>query len=84
MGLIIIQSGRIKYNNEAAEKILEYSHLEIISWDLTDIRNLIFEDDLASVLKDSKVSLTQSENGSNPLRKIQLSFRIITKSGEVK
>jgi PAS domain S-box-containing protein len=82
MGLILIQGEQVKYSNEAAKKILEYSHEEIISWNLTDIQNLIFEDDLAFVKKDSKMFFTQSEKeykGSN-----HLSFRIISKSGKVK
>jgi len=78
MGIEIIQDGKIKYVNEAASKILEFSVQEMKAWEYEDLFKFVYPEDLPIIYEQQK----KRQEGKEP--QIQYSVRSITKSGKIK
>ncbi len=78
MGIEIVQDGKIKYVNEAACKILEFSVQEMKAWEYEDLFKFVYPEDLPIIYELQK----KRQEGKEP--QIQYSVRAITKSGKIK
>lgn len=79
MGMHIIQGGRIKYVNQATSLITGYSTEEMMKWAPDGYRVLLHQDDLPYVMEQSRKKQT-----GDPKIVAQYTWRMITKSGEIK
>jgi PAS domain S-box-containing protein len=79
MGIIIIQDGLIKYANQAMGQITGYTAEETRSWRPWEIMETIHPDDRAFVTEQ-----VRKKEGGEPDQKTHYTYRIITKSGEIK
>ncbi|MFW9896514.1 MAG: PAS domain S-box protein, partial [Candidatus Thorarchaeota archaeon] len=79
MGIIIIQDGKIKYINKVLAQMAEYPIEELIEFPEKLIIKMIHPDDVGYLRKrlQSNIDGTMSQFSQN-------SFRIITKSGEIR
>ncbi len=78
MGIEIIQDGKIKYVNDAASKILEYSIQEMKAWEYEDLFKFVYPEDLPIIYEQQK------KRQEEKLPHIRYSIRAITKSGKIK
>jgi PAS domain S-box-containing protein len=79
MGVIIIQDGLVKYVNQAASEITEYSIGEALDWKPNEFGKLFHPDDLEFVMEQAQ----KKQEGAKDVV-THYSYRLITKSGEVK
>lgn len=80
MGITLLQDNRIKYANQAAADINEYSVEEIINWEPTEFHKSIHPDDLPFVIEQGQ----KKQMGDDKGIVLHYPYRIITKSGKVK
>ena len=80
LGITIIQDGRIKYINEAALSINEYTREEVMSWTEYELFKTIHPDDVPPLLQ----KLKEYETGKAKAITRHFIFRVISKSGKVK
>jgi len=78
LGIIIIQDGLVKYVNQAACEITEYSHEEALNWVPGGFSKLFHPDDLEFVMKQAQ----KKQKGEKDVV-THYSYRIVTKSGKV-
>jgi len=79
LGIVILQDGLVKYVNNAASEITEYSIEEALDWKPNGFSKLFHPDDLEFVIKQAQKKQTGDKDST-----IHYSYRIITKSGNVK
>ena len=79
IGILIIQDGVFKYVNESMSRITEYNVKELIDLTPTELFTFIHPDDI----DDAKANLKKLLEGINEIPPYR-SYRIITKSGELK
>jgi PAS domain S-box-containing protein len=81
MGIVILQDDKIKYVNQAVADITGNSVEEMMSWDPKDlyIKN-IYREDLPLVIEQAGKKQRGETEGVIP----HLSYRILSKSGEIK
>ncbi|MFC1895730.1 PAS domain S-box protein, partial [Thermodesulfobacteriota bacterium] len=79
LGIIIIQDGLVKYVNRAAAEVTEYSIEEALGWKPNEFGKLFHPDDLGFVMEQAQ----KKQDGSQDVV-THYSYRMITKSGEVK
>ena len=80
MGVIIIQDEKLKYVNEAAAKIFEYSSEEVMNWSKNYmVEKCIHPEDLP-ILREKRQLRRRGEFNLKPY----ISYRVITKSGKRK
>ncbi|MFX1480384.1 MAG: PAS domain S-box protein, partial [Promethearchaeota archaeon] len=79
MGIGILQDNNLKYINEGASKINEYSIQEMENWTINDITGIIHPEDLLFAIEQAKKKQLGEKNVV-----INYEYRIITKSGGVK
>jgi len=79
MGIIIIQDGLLKYFNEQARKLNEYSLEDIQNWEPYEFAKLIHPDDKEFVMEQAR---KKQEGEKNVIQ--QYKYRLITKTGEVR
>jgi len=79
MGVIIIQDGLVKYVNQATSEITEYSIGEALDWKPNEFGKLFHPDDLEFVMEQAQ----KKQEGAKDVV-THYSYRLITKSGEVK
>ncbi|MFW9867512.1 MAG: PAS domain S-box protein [Candidatus Thorarchaeota archaeon] len=79
MGIGILQDNNLKYINEGASKINEYSIQEMQNWTINDITGIIHPEDLLFAIEQAKKKQLGEKNVV-----INYEYRIITKSGGVK
>jgi len=80
MGIIITQDGLTCYQNTAATKITGFSPEDRAQWGKDDNLSMIYPADRERIIKQFK--LDQNDPDKNSMKNI--SYRIVTKSGEVK
>ena len=80
MGITLLQDNRIKYANQAASDINEYSVEEIINWEPNEFHKSIHPDDLPFVKEQGKKKQIGDDKGIV----LHYPYRIVTKSGKVK
>jgi len=78
MGIEIVQDGKIKYVNDAASKILEYSIQEMKAWEGEDLFKFVYPEDLPIINEQQK------KRQEKILPHIRYSIRSIAKSGIIK
>jgi len=79
MGILIIQDGIVKYANESASEINEYSIQEMMNWSPSDLINLIHPDERDVAYERLKnISLGNKEIQPNYL------YKMVTKSKKLK
>ncbi|MFW9828235.1 MAG: PAS domain S-box protein [Candidatus Thorarchaeota archaeon] len=79
IGIGILQDNILKYINEGASKINEYSIEEMQNWSITNIAGIIYPEDLSFAMEQArKKQLGKKEVVNN------YEYRIIAKSGKVK
>lgn len=78
MGICVIQDNQVKYLNNTLAKILGYTTKEILSWDLADIREILYPDDRPIVIKE----LMKKPNGKKDVLE-NYQYRIIKKNGMI-
>jgi len=78
VGIGIIQNGKYVYVNEALSDISGYTTSELMNWSLKEQMNNIHPDDQGTVLKRLNKAIMNMEE------QFSLSYRIFTKSGELK
>ncbi len=79
LGVIIVQGGFVKYVNQAASDLTEYSIKEALNWGINGFGRLFHPDDLAFVMEQ----VQKKQEGVEDVV-THYSYRIITKSGKVK
>ena len=79
LGIIIIQDGLVKYVNEAASEITEYSIEEALDWGPNEFGKLFHSDDLKFVMEQAQ----KKQKGAKDVV-THYSYRIITKSKKVR
>ncbi|MEN6422500.1 MAG: PAS domain S-box protein [Smithella sp.] len=79
MGMFIIQEGCIKYANYATSKIIGYSIEEMLNWEKDEYSVVLHPDDLPTVMEQVRRKQT-----GYPDIVVNYSWKIITKSGEIK
>ncbi|MFX1574955.1 MAG: PAS domain S-box protein [Promethearchaeota archaeon] len=79
IGIGILQANTIKYINEGASKINEYSIQEMQNWSITNIAGMIHPEDLSFAMEQARKKQIGEEEVVN-----NYEYRIITKSGKVK
>jgi len=80
MGVIILQDEKLKYVNEAAAKIFEYSSEEVMNWSKNYmVEKCIHPEDLP-ILREKRELRRRGEFNLKPY----ISYRVITKSGKIK
>lgn len=80
MAITIIQDNRIIYANQAYSEMIGYPPEEIMNWTLVDAAKLIHPDDYDFVVKQALKKTAGISNGIVP----RYSYRVVTKSGEVR
>jgi PAS domain S-box-containing protein len=78
LGIIIIQDGLVKFVNQAACVITEYSHEEVFNWVPGSFSKLFHPDELEFVMKQAQ----KKQKGEKDVV-THYSYRIVTKSGKV-
>jgi len=79
-GITIIHKGQVLYVNDTAVAISEYSREEILSWELEEFAKTIHPDDLTRILEADRDQRISERDDST----IQLNYRTVAKSGQVK
>ena len=79
MGVIIIQDGLVKYANEVACEITEYSIEEVLEWKPNEFGKLFHPQDLKFVMEQAQKKQEGAEDVVT-----HYSYRMLTKSGEVR
>ncbi|MHA1468493.1 MAG: sensor histidine kinase, partial [Promethearchaeota archaeon] len=80
MGVIILQDEKLKYVNEAAAKIFEYSSEEVMNWSKNHmVEKSIHPEDLL-ILREKRELRRRGEFNLKPY----ISYRVITKSGKIR
>jgi PAS domain S-box-containing protein len=79
LGIVIIQDGLVKYVNEAASGIAEYSIEEVLDWKPNEFGKLFYPDDLEFVMEQAQKKQEGTEDVVT-----HYSYRMLTKSGKVK
>ncbi|MFX1420189.1 MAG: PAS domain S-box protein, partial [Promethearchaeota archaeon] len=79
IGIGILQDNILKFINEGASKINEYSIQEMQNWTINDISDIIYPEDLSFAIEQAKKKQLGSEDILT-----NYEYRIITKSGKVK
>ncbi|MFX1345339.1 MAG: PAS domain S-box protein [Promethearchaeota archaeon] len=79
LGIGILQDNVLKFINEGASKINEYSIQEMKKWTINDIADIIHPDDSSFAIEQAK----RKQVGKNDVVN-NYEYRIITKSGNVK
>ncbi|NVM29689.1 MAG: PAS domain S-box protein [Candidatus Helarchaeota archaeon] len=79
MGIIIVQEGLIKYVNETAATIIEYSVEETLNWTVNDFLKMVHPEDAAFMAEQARIK----QSGA-PGAITHYSYRIFTKSGKIK
>ncbi|MCP4604431.1 MAG: PAS domain S-box protein [Proteobacteria bacterium] len=80
LGIVILQDSGVKYINEAACRIFEYSAKEIELWDFGGIAGLMHPEDRPFVLEQMK----KKQAGESDGVVMHYSARVITKHGKIK
>jgi len=80
LGIAIIQDGQIKYINDAALSVNEYSREEVLSWKEYELFKTIHPDDTQYMMH----KLKEYEAGEAKGQTRHFIFRVISKSGKVK
>ncbi|MFC2170800.1 PAS domain S-box protein, partial [Calditrichota bacterium] len=81
MGIVIIQEYKLKYCNDAASSIFEYSIEKMLSGNIGEmIKERIYSDDQSFVLEQLK----KKQRGDTEGIEKQYSYRLVTNSGKVK
>jgi PAS domain S-box-containing protein len=79
LGIVIIQDGLVKYVNQAACGITGYSVEEALNWEPNGFAKLFHPDDIELVMEQAQ----KKQKGDKDVL-THYSYRIITKSGELK
>ncbi|MHA1146361.1 MAG: PAS domain S-box protein, partial [Candidatus Helarchaeota archaeon] len=79
MGIVLIQDGIFKYVNKAGSKITGYSIEEVMNWGPEEFANIIHPEDRQFALEQAR----KKQRGDSDIVP-HYSYRIITKSGEMK
>jgi PAS domain S-box-containing protein len=79
MGIAILQDGLVKYANQAASDISEYTLEDILSWSEDEFAKAIHPEDLPFVMEQAD----RKQSGDTDVVK-HYSARIITKTGKIK
>ncbi len=80
LGIFIIQDSEVKYINEAAALINEYSREEILSWKAKEFAKIIHPDDLQYIMGQER----NLRNGESNKTLKHFTYKVITKSGKLK
>jgi PAS domain S-box-containing protein len=80
MGITLLQDDMIKYANQAASDINEYSVEEIMNWKPKEFHKSIHPDDLPFIIEQGR----KKQMGDSRGIVTHYPYRIITKSGKVK
>ncbi len=80
MGIIILQEEKLKYVNEAAANLFEYSIEEVINWSKNDMVEKVIHSDDLSLLRGKRELRRKGEFNLRPY----ISYRVITKTGKIK
>ena len=80
MGICIIQDNQIKYVNEAAANILEYSVEETLNWSKSYMSEKVIHPEDLHVLSEQRRKRRETDFNA----KADISFRVITRTGNVK
>ena len=79
LGIVIIQDGLVKYVNEVACEMTEYSIEEALDWKPNEFGKLFHPDDLGFVMEQAQKKQEGAEDVVT-----HYSYRMLTKSGKVK
>ncbi|MBD3227153.1 MAG: PAS domain S-box protein [Candidatus Lokiarchaeota archaeon] len=79
IGLFIHKDGKITYFNREILKIIGYSEEEISKWEFKDLINIIYPEDIPIIRK-----IIHDLIGGKKFKDLKISYRIITKSGNIK
>jgi PAS domain S-box-containing protein len=80
MGIIILQEEKLKYVNEAAANLFEYSIEDVRNWSKNDmVEKCIYQEDLP-ILREKRELRRKGEFNLRPY----ISYRVITKTGKIK
>ena len=79
LGIALIQDGYLKYVNQAAADLLEYTVDESLNWEANEFAKAVHPDDLSFVMKQGE----KKQRGEKDVV-VNYAYRIVTKSGKTK